>query len=56
MIGSQISQMDCLRFLAPLASPDTRRYVHEAMVRVKAGEKNVVPERFDLAQIGPRPR
>lgn len=46
-----LSQMDCLRLLAPIASPDTRIYVHEAMKRVKAGEKNVVLEKFTTASV-----
>lgn len=41
------NELDCLRVLAPLASPDTRIYVHEAMLKVKAGEKGVSLPKFE---------
>lgn len=46
MKKTEMTELDCLRILAPLASPDTRRYVHETMLRVKKGERNVPIKRF----------
>lgn len=45
----RLTELDCLRILAPLASPDTRKYVHQAMLEVKSGKKNVVIKKFRKA-------
>jgi hypothetical protein len=47
-----VDELECLRLLAPLASPDTRRHVHQAMLEVKAGRKGVKVKRFKLARVG----